>query len=297
MTHTVLVTGASSGFGRLTVETLARAGHRVFGGYRTPFGANRSVALELQKRNVEVLDLDVTSQRSVDQAVAELLEKSGGRLDVVVNNAGIASAGLSEGFTAEQVRDLFDVNVFGVQRVLRAALPTLRKQSSGLVINIGSILGRVTIPFFGHYGASKAAIEALSDSYRYELATLGVDLVVVQPSAHPTNMYATAQQPANTELMGAYGTVAEYPAKVLGAFQTLFANEGAPKPQAVADAVAKLVVTPAGQRPERVVVGLPFGTDAINAAVKPIQRGVIESLGLTVLAQLAARRSAGSSST
>jgi NADP-dependent 3-hydroxy acid dehydrogenase YdfG len=172
MAKTILITGASSGFGRLTAETLAKSGHYVFAGFRTMDGKKVQVAEEFQKNNIEVLQLDVTDQNSVDLALKRLLEISMGELDVVINNAGMASAGISESFTPEQVRDLFEVNVFGVQRVIRATLPVLRAKRSGLIINLGSILGRVTIPFFGLYGASKYAVEALSESYRYELSQL-----------------------------------------------------------------------------------------------------------------------------
>jgi NAD(P)-dependent dehydrogenase (short-subunit alcohol dehydrogenase family) len=198
----------------------------------------------------------------------------------------MASAGISESFTAEQVREMFDVNVFGVQRVIRATLPALRAKRSGLVINIGSILGRVTIPFFGLYGASKYAVEAMSDSYRYELSQLGIDVVLVQPSAYPTNMYAAAQQPADGEIAKTYGAVAEVPGKILKTFVTLFQGENAPNPRDVAEAIDKIVSTPVGKRPDRVVVGLPFGSDAVNNAVNPIQRGTIDSLGLADLARL-----------
>ena len=126
MNKTILVTGASSGFGRDTAETLAAAGHTVFAGLRDIAGRNRAVADALPAEAIEVVDLDVTSDASVDAAVAALLAKSGSRLDVLVNNAGIASAGVSESFTPEQLRALFEVNVFGVQRMLRATLPTLR---------------------------------------------------------------------------------------------------------------------------------------------------------------------------
>jgi len=197
----------------------------------------------------------------------QLLEKSGNKLDVVVNNAGMASAGLSEAFIAQQVRDLFEVNVFGVQRVMRATLLVLRAKRAGLVINVGSILGRVTLPFFGLYGASKYAVEAMTDSYRYELSQLGVDVVLVQPSAYPTNMYAAAQKPANGELAKSYGETAEVPGKILKTFMTLFQGENAPNPQDVATAIDKIVATPAGSRPDRVAVGLPFGSDAVNTAV------------------------------
>ena len=286
MAKTILITGASSGFGRLTAEKLANSGHRVFAGFRSTDGAKKPVADELRGKNIEILRLDVTDQASIDSAVKQLLKTTNNQLDVVVNNAGMASAGISESFTAEQVREMFDVNVFGVQRVIRATLPALRAKRSGLIINIGSILGRVTIPFFGLYGASKYAVEAMSDSYRYELSQLGIDVVLVQPSAYPTNMYAAAQQPADGEIAKTYGAVAEVPGKILKTFVTLFQGENAPNPRDVAEAIDKIVSTPVGKRPDRVVVGLPFGSDAVNNAVNPIQRGTIDSLGLGDLARL-----------
>jgi len=154
LAKTILITGASSGFGRDTAETLTREGHSVFASFRDSAGRNKSHAEALQSKGINVVELDVTNNDSVERAVSNVLSRAG-RIDVVINNAGIASAGVSEAFTAEQVRDLFEVNVFGIQRVLRAVLPTLRKQRDGLVINVGSILGRVTFPFFGLYGASK----------------------------------------------------------------------------------------------------------------------------------------------
>jgi short-subunit dehydrogenase len=204
----------------------------------------------------------------------------------VINNAGIASAGVSEAFTAEQLRDLFEVNVFGIQRVLRAVLPILRKQRDGLVINVGSILGRVTFPFFGLYGASKYAVEALTDSYRYELSQLGVDVVLVQPSAYPTNMYASAQQPADKTRSESYGEIGAIPAKMFGTFMEIFQRKNAPNPHDVPEAIAKLVGQTKGTRPARVVVGEPYGSDVVNRSVEPVQAQVIEGLGLGQLAKI-----------
>ena len=286
MGKTILITGASSGFGRLTAETLANSGHTVFAGFRSTDGLKKQIADALRQKNVEILTLDVTDQQSVDSAIAQLLKRSPGGLDVVVNNAGMASAGISEAFAPEQTRELFEVNVFGVQRMIRATVPLLRAKRAGILINVGSILGRVTLPFFGLYGASKYAVEALTDSYRYELSQFGVDVVLVQPSAYPTNMYAAAQQPANGNLAKEYGDVAQIPGKILNTFATLFQGENAPNPQDVATAIDKIVSTPAGSRPNRVVVGLPFGSDAVNSAVAPIQDGVMESLGLADLTKL-----------
>src|ERR1700746_3637654 len=240
MGKTILITGASSGFGRLTAEILSNSEHKVFAGFRSTDGRKKQVADELRAKNIRNLKLDVTDQGSVDSAIAQLLEKSNNELDVVVNNAGMASAGISEAFTPEQARQLFEVNVFGVQRVLRATLPVLRAKRRGLVINVGSILGRITLPFFGLYGASKYAVEAMSDSYRYELSQLGVEVVLVQPSAHPTHMYAAAQQPADAGLAEEYGEVADIPGKILETFGNLFKGENAPDPQDVATAVDKL---------------------------------------------------------
>ena len=286
MAKTILITGASSGFGRLTAETLSSSGHKVFAGFHSIDGPKKQVASELNAKNIDILRLDVTDQTSIDSAITQLLEKSNNQLDVVVNNAGMASMGISESFTPEQLRNLFEVNVFGVQRVIRATLPVLRAKRSGLLVNVGSILGRVTIPFFGLYGASKYAVEAMTDSYRYELSQLGVDVVLVQPSAYPTNMYTAAQLPANREVAKTYGEIAEVPEKILKTFVTLFQGKNAPNPQDVATAIDKLVSMPAGGRPDRVVVGLPFGSDAVNDAVAPIQRGLIDNLGLGDLAKL-----------
>jgi len=289
MEKTILITGASSGFGLLTAEKLAASGHRVFAGFRSVDGQKKQVADELKSKKIEVIQLDVTDETSVVSAVAQVLKQSNGQLDVVINNAGVAFAGISETFTPEQTRDLFEVNVFGVQRVLRSVLPTLRARHAGLVINVGSILGRVTMPFYGLYGASKQALEALSDSYRYELSQLGVDVVLVQSSAYPTNLFAAAQQPADAARSGSYGEVAEIPGKILQTFMSMFQGENAPNPQDIADAIDKLVGTPAGQRPDRVIVGLPFGSDALNTAVAPIQRSLVDNLGLGSLATLSIR--------
>jgi NAD(P)-dependent dehydrogenase (short-subunit alcohol dehydrogenase family) len=285
----ILITGASSGFGRDTAETLAAAGHTVFAGVRDIAGRNRAVAGALRDKAIEVVDLDVTSDASVGAAIAALLAKSGGRLDVLVNNAGIASAGISESFTPEQVRALFEVNVFGVQRMLRATLPTLRGARDGLVVNIGSILGRVTFPFFGLYGASKFAVEALTDSYRYELSQLGVSVVLVEPSAYPTNMYASIQQPADARRATAYGEISAIPGKMFDTFMSMFAADNGPNLHDVAAAIVNLIGQAQGTRPDRIVVGQPFGADAVNTAVAPVQRQVVEGLGLGALASSAAQ--------
>ena len=282
MTKTILLTGAATGFGRDTAETLAKAGHRVFASMRDIDARNAAAAAALKAQGIAVVELDVTDDASVNAGVASVLAQAG-RIDVLVNNAGMASAGVSEAFTADQSKVLFNTNVIGVLRTTRAVLPAMRAAGDGLIVNIGSVLGRVTFPFFGLYGASKFAVEALTDSFRYELSQLGVDVVLVQPSAYPTNMYASMQQPADAGVAAAYGEVSAIPGTMLETFTAMFAADGAPEPHDVAEAISVLVAQPKGSRTARVVVGQPFGADAVNAATAPVQQGVIEALGLTSL--------------
>ncbi len=279
MTKTILITGASTGFGRDTAETLARAGHKVFASMRDPEAKNRAHADALRGQNIEVVELDVTDSQSVDRAVDAVIAKAG-RIDVLINNAGVAAAGVSEAFTPEQATALFDVNVIGLHRVTRAVLPDLRRHNDGLIINIGSVLGRVTFPFFGIYGASKFAVEALTDSFRYELSQLGIVVVLVLPSADPTQLYASATQPADTGRAAAYGTVGEIPGAMFEQFNKMFSGSHAPEPHDIAEAIAKLIATPKGDRPARTVVGTSFGADTLNDATAPLQAGVVKALGL-----------------
>jgi len=284
-TKTVLITGASTGFGRDTAETLAQAGHHVFAAMRDIAGRNRKHADALRDKKINVVEIDVSDDGSVDRAVAAVL-KQAGRIDVLVNNAGMASAGVSEAFTSDQAKVVFNTNVIGIHRTMRAVLPSMRAAGDGLIINIGSVLGRVTFPFFGIYGASKFAVEALTDSFRYELSQLGVDVVLVQPSAYPTNMYASIQQPADPARATAYGATGEIPGKMFATFTEMFSSAGAPNPHDVAAAIAALIEQRKGERPARTVVGQPFASEAVNTATAPLQLGVIESLGLGHLASL-----------
>ena len=285
MTKTILITGASTGFGRDTAETLARAGHQVFASMRDPGAKNRAHADALRSQDIEVVELDVTDTQSVDRAVAEVIAKAG-RIDVLMNNAGVAAAGVSEAFTPEQATALFDVNVIGLHRVTRAVLPHLRHHNDGLIINISSVLGRITFPFFGLYGASKFAVEALTDSYRYEVSQLGIDVVLVQPSAYPTQMYASATQPADTGRAAEYGTVGEIPGAMFQHFTTMLSGSDAPDAHDIAEAVAKLIATPKGARPARTVVGASYGADTVNGATEPVQASTVEAIGLTHLATI-----------
>jgi NAD(P)-dependent dehydrogenase (short-subunit alcohol dehydrogenase family) len=286
MTKTILITGASSGFGRQTAEKLAQAGYRVFAAMRDVAGRNRNHAEALRSQKIDVVELDVTDDGSVDRAIASVLAKAGS-ISVLVNNAGIASAGVTEAFTADQASAIFDTNVIGLLRVTQAVLPSMRQKHDGLIINIGSILGRVTFPFFGIYGASKMAVEALTDSIRLEVSQFGVEVVEVQPSAYPTNMYASIQTPANGDITKSYGEVGQIPDAMFKTFMSMFQGKDAPNPHDIAEAVAKLVGQAKGSRAVRTVVGTAFGADKINADVAPVQKAVVGGLGLAHLEELA----------
>ena len=283
MTQTILITGASTGFGRDTAETLTRAGHKVFASMRDPEAKNRTHAEALRGQGIEVVELDVTDSQSVDRAVAAVIAKTG-RIDVLINNAGVLAAGVSEAFTSEQARALFDVNVIGLHRVTRAVLPHLRRLNDGLIINIGSVLGRITFPFFGIYGASKFAVEALTDSFRYEVSQLGIDVVLVQPSAYPTQLFTSATQPADTDRVAEYGTLGKIPGAMFEQFSTMFSGPETPDPHDVAEEVATLIATPKGYRPARTVVGASYGADTVNDATEPVQTSTVEAFGLGHLA-------------
>lgn len=279
MSKTILITGASTGFGRDTAETLAQAGHTVFASMRDPLNKNSAHAELLRAKGIQTIELDVTDSQSVDRAV-EVVVAAAGRIDVLVNNAGVACAGVTEAFTPQQVAELFGVNVFGLHRVTRAVLPTLRRQKQGLIINVGSILGRVTFPFFGIYGASKFAVEALTDSLRSEVAQLGIDVSLVQPSAYPTQMYASAAQPADVQRVSEYGPIGEIPGAMFKQFASMFESADSPDPHDVAKAIVRLVDAPKGRRPARTVVGSSFGADAVNDAIAPVQANTVKTLGL-----------------
>jgi len=286
MSKTILITGTSSGFGRDTAETLHRAGHTVYASMRGVQGKNREAAEALRKLGIKTVELDVSDDASVEAGVENVLAEAG-KIDVLVNNAGIASAGVTEAFTTEQAKAIFDTNVIGLLRVTRAVLPSMRRQHDGLIINLGSILGRVTFPFVGIYGASKFAVEALTDSLRYELSQLGVEVVEVQPSGYPTNFFTNLQSPASTEVTKSYGEVGEIPEAMVKSLTASLEGKDAPDPHDVAEAIAKLVGQSKGSRAARTVVGEPFGSDKANEDVAPLQAKVVEALGLSHLEKVA----------
>ena len=286
----ILVTGSSNGIGRLTVATLARKGHTVYASMRDANGRNAAARIELQQLakdenlDLTVIELDVTDDTSVEKAVADII-KNAGRVDVLVNNAGVMNIGITEGFTLEQVQRQFDVNFFGAVRMNRAVLPHMRKQGEGLLIQISSLAGRVVLPFFGIYNASKFAVEAMSEAYRYDLSGWGIDSVIVEPGPYDSNLLKTIPWPEDKQRLKEYTELAGAPEKMIANFAELEKSDDARDPQEVADAISELIVTPTGQRPLRTVVGIDFGVTGLNEAAAPFQRGLLEALEMQHMEQ------------
>lgn len=179
----ILITGATSGIGRHMAFHLARAGHRVFAtGRNAERLAEVTAEAGSEGLSLEAFALDVTDEASVEAARTHVDERTGGHgVDVLVNNAGFGILGPTEAIGDAELRRQFDTNVFGLMAVTRAFLPQMRERGAGRVINISSMGGRVTMPFFGAYNATKYAVESLSDALRMELRPFGVDVVLVEP--------------------------------------------------------------------------------------------------------------------
>jgi NAD(P)-dependent dehydrogenase (short-subunit alcohol dehydrogenase family) len=278
----VLITGTSSGFGRLIAETLARKKYRVFATMRDVKGRNATVAREiaelakLESLSLQTLELDVTNDSSVERAVSKVVLECG-RLDVLVNNAGYGVMDLAETVTTAQAQRQFDTNFFGVLRMNRAVLPAMKRQKSGLLLHVSSGGGRLVIPGMGLYCASKFAMEALAEVYRYELASQGIDSVVIEPGAYATPIMAKLEKGEDPKRKSGYGEMAEVPEKLKARIGSSRAN-----PQEIADAVLQIIETPAGQRPLRYRIGPGGpGVQRINAVTDEAQAQMLEAFGIT----------------
>ena len=211
------------GIGAATLSRLARDGHRVVGTCRKGDSKNPD--------GTEMLTLDVTSEDSVRACVQKFLEREG-RIDVLMNNAGYLQDGAIEEVTLEQARAEFETNYFGVVRMVLAVLPAMRAQRSGLIATTSSVAGLVPFPFWGHYNASKFAIEGLMETLRHELKPFGIRVALVEPGAIKTPFY---QAPHAAE-MTAYRPWREHFSDAMRNFE-----RKAPGPEVVADVFARLV--------------------------------------------------------
>jgi len=284
----ILITGANGGFGRLSVIALLKAGHGVAATMRDISGRNRAAAEEMTKLGAYVIELDVTRDESVQKGVDQALGRLGS-IDVVINNAGIGVVGLQECFTSDDWRKLFEINVFGVQRINRAIIPHMKQRRQGLLIQISSLLGRIAVPFYGPYQASKWAVEALAENYRVELSQLGIESCIVEPGGYPTTFISSLMRPSDPSRNASYAEMNVEPEAFLKGFEQALAANPAQNPQDVANAIVDLIGMPRGQRPFRTVVdkmGMGNHVAAYNASLDNVTHGIYSAFGIDYLLKL-----------
>lgn len=298
--ETVVITGASSGFGEMSALALGRAGYVVYASMRESAGRNRDKAdaYTLISRNegidIRPLEMDVANQHSVDVAVDEVVAQSG-RVDVLVHNVGHMSLGPTEAFTVEQLAQIYDVNTLGTQRVNRAVLPHMRKQGKGLLlwISSSSVKGNWS-PYLGPYFAAKAAMEQLAVSYAAEVARFGIESALIVPGAFTTgtNHFQHAMKPQDADVASAYanGPASDLEAKILESTRRLEPADA--DPTEVGRAVLRVVQAPYGKRPFRTTIDpSQDGSEIVSAVQDRFRRDTLFRIGLDDLLHPTSNRS------
>ncbi|KKB11470.1 hypothetical protein VE25_12615 [Devosia geojensis] len=281
----VLITGTSSGFGRLMAEGFARQGARVFATMRDVSGRNAPAAEELralasgENLSIEVIELDVLSDESVTAAIDEAIAGAG-RIDVLVSNAGIVVPGPIELQPPGRFRANIETNAYGAMRVINAVVPHMREAGRGTIIQMSSALGRAIDPMLGGYCASKLVVEAACDALGYELAASNIEVAVVQPAgAYPTQFQGNGIRYWE-ELLASLGPDdrprLDLYAQHIEAMLAGLEPDASLDPQEVADAVLGLAAMEFGTRPSRLAVG-PYtdGIDPVNAAHEQLQTDMV----------------------
>ncbi len=298
MSKVIVISGAGSGFGALAARALADAGNTVYAGIRETTGRNAGRVAEVQGYaeehgvDLRTVELDVSSQNSVDAGIAAIIEQAD-RLDVIIHNAGHMVHGPTEAFTPEEISRAYDTNVLSTQRLNRAALPQLRKQGHGLLLWVGSTSTRGgTPPYLAPYFAAKAAMDALAVSYAAELARFGIETTIVVPGSFTsgTNHFASAGQPADEEI------VAEYEVHYAGLLESVagkladLAPEDASVTQ-VSDEISRIIALPDGTRPFRSHVDpADDGSEEVSVVADRVRGEFLTRIGLEDLLHPAARK-------
>lgn len=261
----IVVTGVSSGIGRAAAEKFAERGHQVF-------GTVRSIAKASPIHGVELIEMDIRDDASVQRGIHSVIGRAG-RIDVLVNNAGTTIVGAVEETSTAEAQSLFDTNVFGILRMAQAVLPCMRAQRSGRIVNISSVLGFLPAPYMGLYSASKHAVEGLSETLDHEVRQFGIRVSLVEPSFTKTNLDLNAPQTA--------ARIPDYN-KELGMVSRAIQNnvQNAPEP----DGVAAMIVDAAlGAWKMR---HTPRGEASLLAKLRrfmpagPVEKGLRKSFGL-----------------
>lgn len=284
----ILITGVSGGFGRPMALALLKRGHAVVGSVRSRQGRNADGVAALEAAGAQIVELDVTDTASTQAGVDASIEAMNG-LDVLINNAGIGAYGIQELLTPEDMGRVLDVNVLGVQRVMRAALPHLRGQRRGTVLYTSSLIGRIATPFYGTYCASKWALEAIVECYRTELSGWGIESCLIEPGPMPTGFFDSMVVPDDPAREAAYGDFAAVPAASANGLAQLLDATPLQRPERVAEAVLALLEMPLGCKPFRTVVdhtGLGQDIESYNVALHDLTRTVLTRFGIAHMLDL-----------
>jgi NAD(P)-dependent dehydrogenase (short-subunit alcohol dehydrogenase family) len=281
----ILITGCSSGFGFDASQHLAQKGHHVFATMRNVNGKNAEAAAALRDYasanalKLEVLEMDVSSDQSVEAAAKQLPT-----IDVLINNAGMGFMGPLEAFNSKQILDQLDLNIVGTVRAGNAVLPGMRAQKSGLIIQVSSVMGRTGTPSGAVYSASKWGLEGLSESWRYELAPLGIDVVIVEPGPFATNFLGNVIGSAKVEVLKGYGHLKEFNEGLVTQIQQMYDDPSLPTdPMIVVQDFEKLIDMEPGTRPMRTISGLDWGVQLINDATEPLRKAGLEGMNMANL--------------
>lgn len=279
----VLITGCSSGFGRLMAEDYARKGAKVFATMRNLPRAEASeleALAQAENLDLTVIEIDVTDDAQVIAGVAKAELMAGGALDVLINNAGISAAGPIEIQDIEATKLLFDTNVYGPHRMARAVLPAMRAAKSGQIFNVSSQLGRVMIPAFGQYSPTKFALEAMSEQMAYELVPHNIDVTIIEPGGYPTGIWANANALTQKLLDRAESRHTDGYSQIIAGLRTSSNNGGSTDPMDVPNAIAEIIAMPPGTRPLRKPVHPgPKPQIAINEVSAKVQVGWLGESG------------------
>lgn len=287
----IFITGVAGGFGLPTALALLDKGHAVAGSVRHRSGKSASDVTTLESAGAHLVEMDVTDSTSTDQGVAQAVTLLGG-LDVLFNNAGIGAYGIQELMSADEMARVFDVNVMGVQRVMRAALPHLRAQGRGTVLYTSSLIGRIAMPFYGTYSASKWALEAIAECYRTELSGFGIESCIVEPGAMPTAFFEGMVTPDDPARETQYGEFARVPGVSAQGLAQMLESIPAQRPQRIAEAVVALLDKPFGQKPFRIVVdhtGVGPEIERYNRSLHDVTHTVMKNFGIEQMLTLNAR--------
>ena len=253
----ILITGCSSGFGRLGAEHYARLGAKVFATMRNlprPEAAELEALAKAEKLDITVLEIDITKDEQVTAGVNAAIKSAGGKLDVLINNAGMSIAGPIEAQDMEATQLIFDTNVFGAQRMAKAVLPSMRANKSGYIFNVTSQLGRVIIPGFGQYSPTKFALEAMSEQMAYEVASHGIDVTIIQPGGYPTKIWSNQNKPSGKlKARLSEDIISAYPQFTAGMGKRE-ASSSTSDPMDIPHAIAGAIATPKAKRPLRIAL-------------------------------------------